>query len=378
MGLLINIDTGGTLTDFCVIDGERVHRTKSVTTPYDLSKCLFDGLRKASSSLYGAEDLSRLLVSTDYMRYSTTQGTNALVERKGPRLGLLLLGGLQVALLTKEPRAVELLGALVGSRVTSIDASLDDATFERAAAFAVNRLAGEGATRLVVSGAGPNRLHDEKRVKRILLRAFPPQMLGALPILYGHELVGDDDDARRTWSALFNAFLHPPMERFLYSTEHRLQEHKSQKPLLIFRNDGNASRVARTAAIKTYSSGPRGGAEGLRAFAAHYKFDHLAGIDVGGTTTDIVLVDKGVVRIDRFGAIEGVATSIPLCNVVSVGVGGSSIICAVNGVLQVGPESVGGMPDPACFGFGGTEATITDAFVVMGLLDPATYFGGEL
>lgn len=87
-GLLINIDNGGTLTDFCVIDGTNIRRTKSVTTPYDLSKCFFDGLRKVSRTLYGKEDLQRLLLNTDHIRYSTTQGTNALVERKGHRIGL--------------------------------------------------------------------------------------------------------------------------------------------------------------------------------------------------------------------------------------------------------------------------------------------------
>ena len=82
MGLLINIDNGGTLTDFCVVDGARVYRTKTVTTPYDLSKCFFEGLAKMSRVLYGEEDLLRLMLATDHIRYSTTQGTNALVERK--------------------------------------------------------------------------------------------------------------------------------------------------------------------------------------------------------------------------------------------------------------------------------------------------------
>lgn len=88
--LLINIDNGGTLTDICVINGKQVYRTKTITTPYDLSKCLFEGLKKASRSLYGEDDVQRLLLATEYIRYSTTQGTNALVERNGPRLGLIL------------------------------------------------------------------------------------------------------------------------------------------------------------------------------------------------------------------------------------------------------------------------------------------------
>ena len=89
MTRLINIDNGGTLTDVCVVDGDDVRYTKTLTTPFDLSRCLFDGLAKASRLVYGEERLGALLQATDYIRYSTTQGTNALVQRQGPRLGLL-------------------------------------------------------------------------------------------------------------------------------------------------------------------------------------------------------------------------------------------------------------------------------------------------
>ena len=93
-GKLINIDNGGTLTDICVIEGDKVWRTKTLTTPYDLSKCFLDGLAKASKAIYGEEDLSRLILGTDHIRYSTTQGTNALVERKGQRICVIRGGGL--------------------------------------------------------------------------------------------------------------------------------------------------------------------------------------------------------------------------------------------------------------------------------------------
>ncbi|HVO46816.1 MAG TPA: hydantoinase/oxoprolinase family protein [Steroidobacteraceae bacterium] len=378
MSLLINIDTGGTLTDFCVIDGERIHRTKSVTTPFDLSRCLFDGLTKASRELYGAEDLRRMLLATDHIRYSTTQGTNALVERKGPRLGLICLRGLQTADLVREEQSRELYAKLIDDRCATVDTELANAALEQACVAAVNTLAVKGAARLVVSGPADSRGEGERRIKRILLRKFPPHLLGALPVVYGHELVADPDDTRRTWTAIFNAFLHPAMERFLYSAEHRLQEHNIRKPLLIFRNDGGASRVARTSAVKTYSSGPRGGAEALRALAAHYGFERVVGMDVGGTTTDISVVANGQIRTETYGAIEGVRSSLPLCDVTSVGAGGSSIIRIVDGSIKVGPESVGSTPGPACFGFGGTSATITDALLVKGLLDPGTFFGGGL
>jgi len=86
MTRLINIDNGGTLTDFCLVDGADVRYTKTLTTPYDLSRCLFDGLTRVSELVYGEPQLAALLQSTDYIRYSTTQGTNALVQRAGPRL----------------------------------------------------------------------------------------------------------------------------------------------------------------------------------------------------------------------------------------------------------------------------------------------------
>ena len=378
MGKLINIDNGGTLTDICVIDGGRVVRTKTLTTPYDLSKCFLDGLKKAATAIYGKDDVLGLLLSTDHIRYSTTQGTNALVERKGQRLGVILTGSLTADQLRRAMNASELFDVLVAERSATLDLSIAGEDFEMAAVRAVNALSSAGANRLVVAHGGADRRSYESRVKSILLQKFPPHLLGAIPILYSHEVVEDENDIRRTWTALFNAFLHPTMERFLYTAEHKLRSSKIRSPLLIFRNDGHSARVAKTIAIKTYSSGPRGGMEGARAVAAHYGFAHLISMDVGGTTTDIGEVKNGDVRVDRRGKVENVEISFPLCNVVSVGIGGSSIVKPGKDGIRVGPESVGSTPGPACFGLGGKEATITDALLLSGLLDPATFFGGEL
>jgi N-methylhydantoinase A len=377
-GKLINIDNGGTLTDICVIDGQKIYRTKTVTTPYDLSKCLLDGLAKVAVEIYGKPDLLSLLLSTDHIRYSTTQGTNALVERKGPRLGLIIAGGLEAAAIRGAGAQAELFDVLVGPRVQTLDTGLQDTALEAAAVRAMTALSSAGANRVIVAIGGHGHEIAEAHLKRMLLRKFPPHMLGAIPILYSHEIVADADDERRSWTSLFNAFLHPAMERFLYNAEHKLRAYRSRNPLLIFRNDGYAARVSKTAAIKTYSSGPRGGAEGARVLSGHYGFPRLLSIDVGGTTTDISLVEDGTVRAHRRGLIEGVETSFPLCNVVSSGVGGSSIFRVAGGDLKVGPESVGGLPGPACFGLGGKEATMTDGFLISGLLDPVTFFGGQM
>jgi N-methylhydantoinase A/oxoprolinase/acetone carboxylase beta subunit len=151
-----------------------------------------------------------------------------------------------------------------------------------------------------------------------------------------------------------------------------------QNPLLIYRNDGFAGRVAKTVALKTYSSGPRAGMDSAKAYAGYYGFQRCLTLDVGGTTTDIGLIENDVVKASRHGEVEGVECSFPLSNIVSIGVGGGSIFRVKDGAIKVGPDSVGGAPGPACFGMGGKEATITDALLLMGLLDPTTYFGGEM
>ena len=378
MTRLINIDNGGTLTDVCIVDDNGVRYTKTLTTPFDLSRCLFDGLAKAAGLVYGEQRLDALLQATDYIRYSTTQGTNALVQRQGPRLGLLASDSTLMEGLAATAEEEDLLSALLADRHAVIDVTADDETLAAQLVARVNELAAAGASRLVVSIGGADGAAQETRVKQMLLRLYPRHLLGAIPLLFSWELAADRDDMRRTWSALLNAFLHPAMERFLFNAEQRLRDHRTRRPLLIFRNDGGSSRVAKSSALKTYSSGPRGGLEGTRALARGYGFRHVLMLDVGGTTSDIGVVTDGAVRVDRRGRIARVPTSFELAAITSHGVGGSSLIRVADGAITVGPDSVGAAPGPACFGLGGTEATITDVYLLTGLLDPGTYLDGSL
>jgi len=379
MGKLINIDNGGTLTDFCLFTDGKIYHTKALTTPYDLSECLFDGMKKLAKDIYGSEQqVGELLQSTDFIRYSTTQGTNALVERKGPRLGLLVAKSQDTSLLQTTGHERALLGDIVGSRIATLDLSLTGESAAMNIVKAVNSIAVAGANRIVLSVNTEDVKTTEQQIQRVITRKFPSHLLGVLPVLAASELADDENYARRTWTALINAFLHPAMERFLYSTDHRLKTHKTRNPLLIFRNDGGAARVAKTTALKTYSSGPRGGMEGSRALAAHYGFSSLVSYDVGGTTTDIGMIVEGQLSNKFHGQVEGIEVSFPLAEIHSTGVGGSSILAAAEGSIAVGPESVGAAPGPACFGLGGKKATITDVFLLLGVFDPKTYFGGEL
>jgi N-methylhydantoinase A/oxoprolinase/acetone carboxylase beta subunit len=375
MERLINIDNGGTLTDIVVGSGTDFTFTKTLTTPVDLSQCLFDGITKASTQLYGEANLAKLLHSTRHIRYSSTQGTNALVERKGPLIGLITDDPQLVDELRASKESAPLFDDLVGDRVALVPKEGADDELQRALVAEINRLTTAGAERLIVAAESLEREH---LYKRAMLKNFPRHLLGSVPVLFSLEFATDTLRSRQIWSGILNSFLHPTVERFLYNAEDRLREHKVKNPLLIYRNDGASSRVAKSVALKTYSSGPRGGLEGTRALAEAYGLQNVLMIDVGGTTTDVGAVNNSTIATDRRGSVKGVPISYEMSNVHSTGVGGSSIIAVEDGKITVGPESVGAAPGPACFGFGGTRATITDVNLLLGVLDPATYLNGEM
>src|ERR1700692_1881958 len=165
MERLINIDNGGTLTDICVWDGTEFTFTKTLTTPFDLSQCLFDGITKASTEIYGQPALPELLHSTKHIRYSTTQGTNALVERKGPRIGLITDDIAVVGELRGSLSERALFDDLVGDRVAAIDVELSDDELTGELVRQVNKLTTDGAGRLVVA-AGDGAGGGEGRIPR--------------------------------------------------------------------------------------------------------------------------------------------------------------------------------------------------------------------
>lgn len=378
MSLLMTIDNGGTFTDACLVKGDQVIRAKTLTTPYDLTKCFIEVIKEISKEMYGEENIRKLLQELEYLRYSTTAGTNAIVQRKGPRLGLIVREGTDTSVLIDSDSKSEMFETMVNNRIAEINPDLEGEELETNIVMTINSLLSQGTNRLVISLSGNSLVEDEQKVKNIILRKYPRHLLGAIPMLFSHELADDMYDSRRTWTALINSFLHTDMERFLYNSENFLREHKVKNPLLIYHNDGNSARVAKTTAIKTYGSGPRGGLEGTKALAAHYNIPALLTLDIGGTTSDIGLVKQEKIKVDRFGHIEGIPTSFSLNDLTSIGAGGSSILSVQDGKLKVGPESMGAAPGPACFGRGGIEATVTDVYLLMGILDPHSFFRGSM
>jgi N-methylhydantoinase A/oxoprolinase/acetone carboxylase beta subunit len=376
MGILVNIDNGGTFTDVCVTDGERVVHAKTPTTPHDLSRCFVDGLKAVSGRLYGDEDLSRLLRETDHLRYSTTSGTNAVVERTGTPVAVLVDSGAEDAVYgIAELVDAGLWQAMVPDRPVGIVVGTDGSVDPEAFTTAVNALLATNADRIVIALRSADA---ERAIKSLLLERYPRHLLGAIPFMLSHDLVPDPNHARRALTAVINSYLHPGMEHFLYGAEKASRTNGLVRPLLIFRNDGDSARVAKTTAVKTWGSGPRGGLEGLLAYASLYDDDVLVGMDVGGTTTDMSIVVGKELRVHAYGRINSAQISLPIPDLSSVGLAGSSVVGVIDGEIKIGPRSVGAAPGPACFARGGTDATVTDALLVAGVLDADRYLGGDL
>lgn len=376
MGFLVNIDNGGTFTDVCISDGSRMVHAKSTTTPHDLTQCFMEAMKRGSRELFGEDDLARLIRETDCLRYSTTSGTNAVVEHKGTPVALLVDAGSEDRFHGSHGLgASPLWRAMVPLRPSGIEVAADGSIDPHALTRIINQMLSVGAQRLVVC---LESALAEQAVKSALLDRYPRHLLGAIPFLVSSELVNDEDLTRRVATSVINSYLHPGMEHFLYSAENVCKSQHLKRPLLIFRNDGDSARVAKTTAIKTWGSGPRGGLEGTVAYARLYALPTVVAMDIGGTTTDVSVVRNEKVALRPFGVVEDLPTSFPLPQLQSFGLGGSSILGVADGRISIGPESVGAVPGPACFGRGGTHATLTDALLVLGVLDPDKYLGGEL
>jgi N-methylhydantoinase A/oxoprolinase/acetone carboxylase beta subunit len=377
MGILVTIDNGGTFTDVCASDGERIAYAKSPTTPHDLTQCFVSCLVRVSRDLYGEEDLGRLVGETDYLRYSTTSGTNAVVERKGQPVALIVEAGEEERVygIVAQFAANNLWSAMVPMKPSGIRVSESGAIDSSELLETVSKILQSGGQRIVIALRHESA---ERAVKDILLDRYPRHLLGAVPFLISYELDKDDDHARRTLTSVLNSYLHAGMEHFLYGAENVCKQNRMAQPLLIYRNDGDSARVAKTTAIKTWGSGPRGGLEGTAAYARHYGIDTIVAMDIGGTTTDVSVICSGKIKLDAHGKVEAATTSLSLPDMQSFGLGGSSVVSVQAAKIVIGPESVGAAPGPACFGRGGKEVTLTDALLLAGVIDGEHYLGGEL
>jgi N-methylhydantoinase A len=378
MKYTIDIDNGGTFTDGFFTAAGRIEWVKVDTTPHDLTvcflKCIEDGAAKFEVTV------PQLLRDTEVIRFSTTHATNTLIQRSGPRLGLIVTKGFEESIYAPSGRSPVLDTIIAPAMVAGIDRPGKDGEPDREQVrAAIRMLLGRGARMIVVSLSGSHTdPRGELKVREIADDDYPRHYLGAVPLLLSHEVSTTTDEASRTNVALLNAYFHPDMVRFLYKAEDDVRALGYRKPLLVTHADGGVARVAKTTAIMTHNSGPSAGIIGTSYMSRYYDLPYVASLDIGGTSADISLVINGTPGYKRETQMEGIPVKLPLVEVYPAAAGGGSIARpGKKAKLQVGPDSAGAMPGPACYGLGGTDATSTDASVVLGYIDPDYFLGGK-
>jgi N-methylhydantoinase A/oxoprolinase/acetone carboxylase beta subunit len=369
----VDIDTGGTMTDGLVWDGTTMITIKVDTTPHDLVVSFRELLNEAARQL-GHTGLRAFLDEVSLIRWSSTITSNALGERKGAKLGLLVRPGHERSLYGDGPSPA--VGTLVAERnVVGVDPDADG----QAVLEAVRRLLEDGARRICVSLDRFPETSQEQAVKRTVESQYRDHYLGSVPVLLASDMAQVDDWQTRTHYALINAYVHGQLASALFTAEDVLRyEQGWTGALLVGHTNGGVARVGKTKAVDTIESGPVFGTHAAAWYARRYGLDRVVCLDVGGTTAKASVVEAGQPRYTRDGSLFGIPVRVPLALLRSAPLGGGSVVRPDGrGGVSLGPESMGAAPGPACYGLGGDQATLTDAFVVLGYLDPEGFLGGR-
>lgn len=381
MGYTIDIDTGGTFTD-CFLHGHGQVRTVKVpTTPHDLTVCFLESIR-AGARAFGlsTEDL---LYDTEIIRFSSTIGTNTIIQRDGAKVGLLVTRGASALApsVDAEDRPPLVARDMVVEIAEATDATGRVLEAPQAASVleAAQTLIDRGARCLVVALEHADRQpSNERLVRELIKREYPRDYLGSVPVFLSSDLTTRPGYALRINTAVLNAYIHGRHARLLYKAGEDLRRLGYRRTLFIGHNTGTVARVAKTRAINTYNSGPAAGLLGAREIGRLYGEPNVIATDMGGTSFDIGCVSAGQAGLALEPDVEGFRCNLPMMAIRALGAGGGSIARVEEGKLRVGPQSAGAVPGPACFGLGGTQPTVTDANLVLGILDPACFLGGTM
>jgi len=385
----IAVDVGGTFTDVAAIGADgRLSYAKAPSTPENQATGVLDGLARLAERL----DLSlpALLSRTGRIVHGMTVATNALIERKVAKVGLLTTAGHRDVLEMREglkperydlrlPRPGPLvprdLRLGVSERLRAdgrVETPLDARSVERA----VRRLARARVGAIAVCYLHAYRDPSHERATRQVIERLYPGVYVSL----SSEVLPQIKEYQRVATTVVNAYVGPLIERYLRSLEDALARQGFDGPLLVMLSHGGVAPVAEAARIAagTVLSGPAGGVAGARHIARLMGTRDVIALDMGGTSTDISLVLDGEAALSSTRAIAHEPVALPSLDIITLGAGGGSLGRAgEGGLLRVGPESAGAVPGPAAYGQGGRLATVTDASVVLGYLDPGAFLGGR-
>jgi N-methylhydantoinase A/acetophenone carboxylase len=403
MGFTINIDIGGTFTDFFAENGKGARITKTPSTHYDLSVGFMKGIRDLSR-MFGMS-LESFLSQTDMVRYCTTVGTNALIERTGPKLGLITTAGFEDAIFLGRARSWADGGSAQANKDLSriqkpeplISRDMVVGIRERVDSFGriisplkkeevlekLQTLVDRGAMGFVVCllWSFVNPVH-EQQVKEMIADEYPEDYLGSMPVTLSSNVSPKSGEYTRFITTIVNAYIHGVMAEELNKLGNELRDGGYEKPLVLVHSTGGIKKVSRTKAVLTHNAGPVAGLHGALTLGGLYGWKDIIFTDMGGTSFDIgVITDGRLQTYDFIPVIDRWRTNIPAIEVKSIGAGGGSIAWVntlMGNALEVGPHSAGSMPGPACYDQGGSEPTVTDADLVLGYLNPENYLGGKM
>ncbi|MBI4587307.1 MAG: hydantoinase/oxoprolinase family protein [Candidatus Rokubacteria bacterium] len=392
----LGVDIGGTFTDLVLVDEQTgVARVgKLLTTPKDPAQGVESGVVRLLGEMgVPARAVGRLI-------HGTTLATNALIERKGARTGLITTRGFRDALeIGREgrydmydlfidppaPLAPRHLRREVAERLLadgSVETPLDDSD----ACKVVRDLLAEGVEAVAVCllHAYRNPVHELRLAT--LLKAMAP----SLPVSCSSDVVPEIREYERASTTVANVYVMPLMARYLEDLERKLKDLGMGGRLFVMLSSGGIALpgTAKRVPIRLVESGPAAGALAAARAAKLAGEQRLLSFDMGGTTAKACVIDHGeplvarefeVARADRFKKGSGLPIRVPVIEMIEIGAGGGSIARVDRmGLLKVGPESAGADPGPACYALGGREPTVTDADLLLGYLDPEFFLGGRM
>ncbi|MFT5511245.1 MAG: N-methylhydantoinase A [Hyphomicrobiaceae bacterium] len=389
MSYRIAVDVGGTFTDVVAVDSAgQITFVKAPSTPEDQSVGTMDGIGRLAIEL--GLSVAELLGQTERIVHGMTVATNALLERKGAKVGLLTTAGhrdvlemreglkperYNMRLARLEPLVPRHLRFGITERMRAdgrVEAALDPASLN----VAIERLKAADVTSIAVCYLHAYRDASHERATRDALKSAMP----GVHISLSSDVLPQIKEYERVSTTVVNAYVGPLIELYLGRLEDQLKQVGFAGPLLIILSHGGVAPVAEAVrvAAATVLSGPAGGLAGGRRVAQIVGAPDLITFDVGGTSSDISLITNGEVTLSKDRTMAGERIALPSLDIVTLGAGGGSIArLETSGLLEVGPQSAGSVPGPICYGNGGTVPTVTDASVVLGYLDPDNFAGGQ-
>ncbi|HEX2045683.1 MAG TPA: hydantoinase/oxoprolinase family protein [Gaiellaceae bacterium] len=393
----LGVDVGGTFTDLMLVNDEtaELFRVKTPSTPADPSEGVLVGVRRiCAESGVNPDQLA-------YVMHGTTVATNAMLEAKGARVGLVTTQGFgQILHLARSQTPGPLAGWIImvkpdppaaledtreaKERMSAQGEAIEPVDREQVAGI-VRDLVESGVETLTVSliNSYANPAH-EREIRDVIHELYPD-----FPVTISSDVLPEFREYERTLTACMNSYVRPRVERYVRNLETSLREFGVKGELNLLRSDAGLMSVDVASEHPIYGilSGPSGGVAGALYIARRAGFQDVLTFDMGGTSTDVALCQNGQPTIERQTEIpyglglpgEVIPVKVPSVNVRSVGAGGGSIahVPEVTGALRVGPQSAGADPGPASYGRGGTDPTVTDANVVVGHLPPQL-LGGEM